>query len=374
MGANLPKLDFGVNKVARQIAVGYTFVCARLSNDSVVCWGDNSYGQLGIGDTSYGVGTVAASIRDYLIPANLGTGKVAIQIATGDTHACALLNDHSVKCWGRNEAGELGIGDNLNRGNGWSDMGDNLPAVDLGTGRTAIAVAAGSSTSCAILDNNSVKCWGRNSDGTLGTGDTNNRGDNPGEMGNNLAAIDLGTGKTAVEISLSVGHVCVRLNDASVKCWGFNPYGQLGLGDTNTRGDNPGEMGNNLPIVNLGTGKTATRIAVGGAHSCAVLNDGNVKCWGGNYSGELGLGLPTTTAVGDAPGEMGDNLPPVNLGTGKTVVNIDAGNANNCVILNDGNVKCWGNNYTGQLGIGMSGNRGELTTDMGDNLPALILQ
>jgi alpha-tubulin suppressor-like RCC1 family protein len=106
-------------------------------------------------------------------------------------------------------------------------------------------------------------------------------------------------------------HACALLNDETVKCWGSNDYGQLGLGDRNGRGDEPNEMGDMLPPVDLGKDKKATALAAGGYFTCALLNDGHVKCWGVNDSGQLGLGDNKT--YGDEPDEMGDNLPEVQL-------------------------------------------------------------
>jgi alpha-tubulin suppressor-like RCC1 family protein len=111
---------------------------------------------------------------------------------------------------------------------------------------------------CALLDNKSVKCWGSNYNGQLGLGDTNSRGDAPGEMGDNLPAVDLGTGRTATAIFCTYSHTCALLDNKSVKCWGDNYNGRLGLGDTNHRGDEPGEMGDNLPAVDLGSNYAPT--------------------------------------------------------------------------------------------------------------------
>src|SRR5205823_3943102 len=141
----------------------------------------------------------------------------------------ALLSNGAVKCWGRNDGGQLGLGDTVDRGDGAGEMGDSLPAVDLGTGRTAVAISAGDFFTCALLDNASVKCWGANSEGQLGLGDTSARGDDPGEMGDSLPAVDLGTGRTAVAIDSGNIHTCALLDDTSVKCWGQNLSGQLGL-------------------------------------------------------------------------------------------------------------------------------------------------
>jgi alpha-tubulin suppressor-like RCC1 family protein len=101
------------------------------------------------------------------------------------------------------------------------------------------------------------------------------------------------------------------LNGGNVKCWGRNDVGQLGLGDAAERSDGPGEMGESLPAVNLGTGKTAMAIAAGHYHTCALLNDSSVKCWGDNVYGELGLG--DTAFRGGNPNELGDSLPTVKL-------------------------------------------------------------
>jgi hypothetical protein len=139
-------------------------------------------------------------------------------------------------------------------------------------------------------------------------------------MGDNLAAIDLGTGKTAVQLVAGTGagghgaggHTCALLNDGNAKCWGFGSGGKLGYGNTNNKGDGPNEMGDNLAAIDLGTGKTAVQLVAGAEHTCALLNDGNAKCWGhGNY-GQLGY---YAKKIGDGPNEMGDNLATVDLGT-----------------------------------------------------------
>src|SRR5262249_33605220 len=147
----------------------------------------------------------------------------------------------------------------------------------------------------------------------------------PNQMGSNLPPIDLGSGKTAIAVSACVSHVCALLNDSSIKCWGDNTYGQLGIGDANERGSAPGQMGDNLPAVDLGAGVTARSVSCGNTHTCALLVDGRVKCWGGNMFGQLGLG--DTTTRGDKPGDMGDALPAVKLGVAKTATAVVVGGA-----------------------------------------------
>jgi alpha-tubulin suppressor-like RCC1 family protein len=369
MGVNLPTVPLGTGRSVLGIYAGYDHACAVLNGGDVKCWGYNGTGQLGIGSTAHR-GDNAGEMGDLLPVVNLGIGKTATQVALGSSHSCALLQDGSVKCWGGNGQGPLG-GALAGAGSDPSGMGDNLPTVNLGTGKTALQISAGVEISCAILNDGSLKCWGANMNGRLGQGHTSIIGDSSASMGDNLLPIALGTGKTAVKVATGRDHVCAILNDGSVKCWGNNADGQLGLGDTNHRGDNPGEMGDDLPSVDLGTGKTAIDIGVNYAHTCAVLNDGSVKCWGGDVYGSLGLEM--AIALGDQPGEMGDNLPTVNLGTGKTATAIAVAQYGNCAILNDGKVKCWGNNSNGQLGLGDTLNRGNLPFSMGDNLPAVSI-
>ncbi|HYF47574.1 MAG TPA: hypothetical protein VD926_15270, partial [Acidimicrobiales bacterium] len=157
-------------------------------------------------------------------------------------------------------------------------------------------------------------------------------------------------------ISGGFRHTCGLANNGTVRCWGANHAGQLGQGTTTAWGDTAGELGGQVPPIDLGTGRTATAITSGDDHSCALLDDATVKCWGANTSGQLGQ--TTTGPNGDAPGEMGDDLPPISLGTGRTALSIAAGAVHTCALLDDFTVKCWGNNGFGQLGIGDAIDRG----------------
>ena len=279
-----------------------------------------------------------------------------------------------------------------------NQMGDNLETVNLGTNRKIVDLAVSDYHTAAILDDGTVKCWGHNTNGRLGYGDTDNRGfgidhgtpSGRGLMGDNLATVDLGTGRTAVQIACDYNHTCVILDDGTVKCWGNNSNGQLGYGDTDNRGagtdhgtpSGRGLMGDNLLPVDLGTGRTAVQIACGYDHTCVILDDGTVKCWGGNVYGQLGYGDTNNRGAGtdhgtpSGRGLMGDNLLPVDLGTGRTAVQISAKYDSTFVILDDGTVKSWGYNDYGHLGYGDTNNRGAGTDHgnpsgrglMGDNL------
>ncbi|MBL8775209.1 MAG: carboxypeptidase regulatory-like domain-containing protein [Acidimicrobiales bacterium] len=370
MGAFLPTVDVGSGRTVSAVAGGRTFMCAVLDDGSLKCWGSGNSGQLGQGNTA-SIGDNPNEMGDDLPAIALGTGRTATAVTGGVSHTCALLDNAKVKCWGDNAYGQLGQGDTTRRGEGPNEMGDNLPTVALGTGRTATAITAGETHVCALMDNGRIKCWGRNTSGELGLGDTANRGDGPTEMGGNLPAVALGTGRTATAISAGYDHVCALLDDGSIKCWGNNLYGQLGLGDVNHRGDGPNEMGDNLPAVDLGAGRTATAVAAMTWATCALLDNGAVKCWGRNLSGQLGLGNAANR--GDGPNEMGDSLPVVNLGTGRTATVVTAGGQQACARLDNGALKCWGENLAGTLGQEDTATRGDSATEMGDNLPAVFL-
>lgn len=370
MGDALPFVDVGTNRRVQAIVAGLQVTCGLLDAAQLKCWGSNTNGALGTGDlVSRGVG--AGQMGDALPPIDLGAGRAVKSLVVGYGHVCAVLDNAKLKCWGRNEYGELGLGDTAHRGGLPGEMGDALPYVPLGTGRSVIAVAAGYGHTCAVLDNERVKCWGQSDRGTLGLGGNENRGDGPGEMGDALPYVDLGTGRTVKALSANARTTCALLDNGRVKCWGYNTEGGLGLGDSADRGDGPGEMGDALPYVDLGTGRTAQSIAVGLNFACALLDNGRVKCWGSNTNGALGLG--DNENRGDAPGEMGDALPYVELGAGRTVTSIAAGFLSACAVLDNDGVKCWGQNIYGGLGLGDLINRGDLPNQMGDSLPFVKL-
>lgn len=371
MGAALPAVALG--RPAVQVAVGDGHSCALLDDASVKCWGFNSFGQLGQGHTSH-IGTQFHPMLEAL-PVSLGleAGDKVAAVAASGFRTCALSQRGVLKCWGQNNnlpadatAGFLGLGDSDHRGDG-ADMGSQLPAVDVGAGRRVAQVAMGRWHTCALLDDASLKCWGRNHRGQLGLGHTADHGATPQGMGDGLPAVDLGE-RHAVRVTAGELHTCAILDDQSVRCWGSNEGGRLGLGTTTVaHGDQPGQMGAALPAVRLGTG-VPVAITAGKDHACVRLADASTRCWGLNYSGQLGLG--DTGARGDAPAEMGEALPAVDLAGGVSA--ISAGGSFTCARLLPGAVKCWGHNNRGQLGLGDKNNRGDAPGEMGANLPALF--
>jgi alpha-tubulin suppressor-like RCC1 family protein len=370
MGDNLDPIDLGTGRTATAFATGGDYTCAILDNGNVKCWGLGSAGQLGQGNDTT-LGKAAGEMGDNLLAIDLGTGRTATAISATKKHTCALLDNGNVKCWGEGSSGRLGQGSTSDLGDGAGEMGDDLDPVDLGTGRTATAISAGDKHTCALLDNGNVKCWGEGSSGRLGQGSTSDLGDGAGEMGDNLDPVDLGTGRTATAISAGEKYTCALLDNGNVKCWGEGSFGRLGQGSVTTLGDGAGEMGDDLDPVDLGTGRTATAISTGHKHTCALLDNGNVKCWGLGSAGQLGQGNDTT--LGKAAGEMGDNLLAIDLGTGRTATAISVGQNHTCALLDNGNVKCWGEGSSGRLGQGSSDDLGDGAGEMGDNLSVIEL-
>jgi cysteine-rich repeat protein len=352
------------------IALGYSHSCALGSTGNLQCWGYGSMGQLGLGDAN-ARGSSEAGMGPGLPTVSLGTGKTAVAIAAAADVTCAILNDGGVKCWGANHAGGLGVGDVASRGNAMNHMGDNLPAVPLGSGRSALRVALGRSHTCALLDDHSVKCWGHNGYGQLGQGDKESRGDVTGELGDALPPIALGTGRSALAIAAGAHHTCAVLDNQTLKCWGYGYYGQLGVGSSVDRGDAADHMGDALPAADVGAGRYVKAVAAGDYHTCALLDDNSIKCFGYNGYGQLGYG--DTLSRGDGNGPIGDALPSVALGSGRTAKALAAGVYSTCAILDDDSIKCWGTNSYGGLGVGDSATRGDAVNEMGDFLPRVSL-
>lgn len=368
MGAQLPAVDLGSGKKALALAAGYLHTCALLDDGTVKCWGANGSGQLGLGDTLTR-GDESNEMGDFLPAVDLGAGKKAKAVAAGASYTCALLTDNRLKCWGRNEYGQLGQGNTAFLGDQPNEMGDFLPAVDLGRGLDVSVVSIISQHTCVLLTGNVIKCWGHNGSGRLGLGDTAHRGDGPSEMGLSLPAVDVGVVAFPTKLTVGLDHTCAVLSNSNVRCWGSSIVGQLGQGNGQTLGDQPGEMGDALPAVDIG--KPVLSLACGNQGCCAQLNDSTIKCWGSNTFGTLGLG--DKVHRGDDANEMGANLPTVDVGTGEQVVGIRAMAQHRCALIDDGRIKCWGWNADGQLGLGDTANRGDDPNEMGDSLPSVRL-
>ncbi|EFJ48225.1 hypothetical protein VOLCADRAFT_91374 [Volvox carteri f. nagariensis] len=463
----------GIDESAVAVAAGVSYTCVILvPGNYVKCWGANTDGVLGSGFMYQYFGEDYRDVGWKLLPVDVGYGLQVETIAAGGQHVCVKLKRSSppqeqrlVKCWGRNSRGQLGLGDTADRGDWYRAMGAALPPVDLGppfanpiahvhlarptiyiqilselitganqvsTGSLLLAVneyskystgclartsrmglqcwgwailshigpsdlfmmdigsgfsvqsiAMGVLHTCVLLKPGGVvKCWGYNFAGQLGLGLSGpDHYPNPSDIytgrNNSLPAVALGPSgnRTVVATALAAGskHTCAIVAAGRIKCWGKNRSGQLGLGDNITRGTDPAQMGAALPFVDLGPGLAAVALAAGDAHTCAVLQPGGrVKCWGNNTAGQLGLGDNRTRGL--RPTDMGAALPFVDLGPGLNATAIAAGSRHTCVLLQPGGrVKCWGSNDRGQLGMGDKRSRGLLPSEMGALLPFVDL-
>eukprot|EP00971_Amphidinium_carterae_P000033 874-Amphidinium_carterae.1 len=272
-------------------------------------------------------------------------GEVEDSIVLGGSHACLLLPDGRVKCWGGNQHGQLGLGDTRDRG----AVGDavdllsrELPTVDLGPDARVARLCAGTAHTCAAFSSGEIKCWGNNDHGQLGYDDVRARGSGSDEMGTCLPPIGLGR-SDATSVACGAFFTCAHFlhnGYGSVRCWGQNRHGQLGLGlgTGATIGDNPGEMGS-LSDIYFGL-DAPMAVFAGDCHACSLHASGRTKCWGCNGGGQLGLG--DTEERGQERGSMGDNLPYVFVDIHSAIVHMALGHAESCALFDDGSLNCWG--------------------------------
>lgn len=331
--------DVDVGGMVVQIATGGAHTCALLETGSVRCWGDASRGQLGYGSKE--------KIGDDETPASVGDvdlgGKV-VQIATGFVHTCALLEQGSVRCWGSGKNGKLGYGHTRNIGD------DETPASagDVDVGGMVAQIAAGGGHTCALLTTGKVRCWGKAYNGELGYGNKEDIGDDetPASAG------DIDIEERALQVSTGPLHTCVLFEGGGVRCWGYNYGHQLGS-------DKPPKIGDDEPLGAsnaMELAGPALQIAAGRDHTCAVIESGNVQCWGLGKHGKLGYG---------SQDDIGDDESPAAAGfvdVGCPVAQVTAGNNHTCALLASGVVRCWGDGALGRLGYGNS-------HDIGDDEP-----
>jgi len=385
MGDSLAVTDLGTNLTATSLITMTTSACVIVDDSTdvndgkVKCWGANNFGQLAIGSTDT-IGDGGGEMGDSLAYAELGTGRTATKIVAGNSHWCALLDNNDVKCFGRNNNGQVGQETTLSWGTGAGYIGDNCDPVELGTGFVAADIEAGTAGTCVISTTGVMKCFGQNSYGEalIGNTDDTTIGAQAGEMGDNLVAASVGTGRTVTKVFTSpyIQQTCVVLDDSSIKCGGLNTSGSLGVGNEYL-GDTSSEIGANAVTTNFGTGLYATDLKLGYRHGCAILSDNSFKCWG--YGAQGRLGYEASTNLGYNEGTMGDNLAALDMGVGRTVSDFDVGVHQTCVVLDNGDAKCWGENNQGGLGQGNSNDLGDgageapadiTAIDLGTNLSA----
>lgn len=287
---------------------GFDHTCALTASSGVKCWGGNQGGQLGDGSTTTRVKPVDV----------VGLTGTIVAVAAGDYYTCALTSVGGVKCWGSPY--------------GYGGGNSNLPSppVDVaGLTSGVVAIAAGSNFTCALTAVGAVKCWGINDRGQLGDGTQLLRRTPVDVLGLSGGVAAIGAGRA---------HACAVTSAGGMKCWGANQFGELGDGTVSLQ--------HLTPVDVAGLDGRVRSIAVGGGQTCALLWTGVVKCWGSNVSGELGVGAYDSQA---APVEV----PGVSGGT----TALAAGWRHTCALLADGRVRCWGDNSGGQVGGDLTGDR-----------------
>ncbi|MEL7207609.1 MAG: RCC1 repeat-containing protein, partial [Actinomycetota bacterium] len=311
-----------------QLWVRPTTSCALTTTGRARCWGSNFFGQLGDGTTSN------ASVPVGVVGPD-GSGELSgiRQLTVGAFHTCAVMTNGRVTCWGANFSGQLGDGSTTNRPVPVTVAGLDGGAELLGV----IDAVGGGFHTCARTTPGQVRCWGSNFFGQLGDGTTDDartpvrvRDDSGAEV----AGIE--------QFSAGEFHVCGTQTDGPLRCWGGNFFGQLGDQSITDR-PHP------VAVQAVGGGGLLTgavQVTAGGNHSCALLSDDRVTCWGGNGTGQLGDGTvigrttPTLVAGIDGIGDLG------------AVAHVTAGAHHTCVIHTDTRLTCWGDNGAGQLGDG----------------------
>jgi alpha-tubulin suppressor-like RCC1 family protein/Tfp pilus assembly protein PilE len=308
------------NFKATQVGVGKQHACALTTAGTVKCWGNNANGKLGDGTT-----IVRSTPVDVVGVGGSGVLGGVSSISLGGANSCAVKNG-SVLCWGSGSSGALGNG---------SSTASSTPVAVSGIAN-AVSVAVGEASSCAVLDTGSVKCWGANTSGKLGDGTTTS-------SNTPVAVLNLSDAKS---VSVGVAHACAVTTAGEAKCWGNNDKYQLGSG---TAGDKTSPVS----VKTSGSGPVLTgvkAISAGNYTTCAVMEDKGVKCWGSGGYGQIGNGSTTPRAgflvYPTVVIESGSNAAVTSALTVETKYD------RSCALLDDGSVKCWGDNSGRQLGLG----------------------
>ncbi len=303
---------------ATTISAGWTHTCL-IRSGKAYCWGDNTYGELGNNST------VGSTVPVPVYTGGALSGVTLSQISVGDDFTCALSSAGAVYCWGANNYGELGV----NSSQAVSSVPVAVSTVGVLSGVTLSQVTAGEYHACALSSAGAVYCWGWNAWGQLGTGTTTN----------STAPVAVSTagvlsGLTLSQVTAGGFQTCVLSSTGKAYCWGGNPHGGLGNGNTTS---------SSVPVAvtasGVLSGVTLTGIKAGYEHTCALSSAGAEYCWGSDGHGELGIGSGTDS-----------NVPVAVTQGGISYSQIAAGNLTSCALSTAGAAYCWGRGTSGELG------------------------
>jgi len=352
--AYAPLEEPGLGMPALDVDAGLEHACALLADGSIHCWGDNNYGQLGDGTFE----------RHQTPEAVVAGGNDNVSVSAGRRFTCKLSQAGEVSCWGRNGEGQLGDG---------TTRGRAAPTPVVGLGAGVIDISGGGESACAVTAAGAARCWGYNRDGLLGNGTTVDS-----EVPVDVDGLQSGV----ASVSCSTTHCCAVLTAGGARCWGMGSNGELGQGAWSSSA---------TPVDVVSLTERITDVSTGYYYTCAVTESGTVACWGANDYGQLGNGTtddvntPTpvpglsgikrvttgiyhTCALSSAGtatcwgnnwgGQLGDETTedrhsPTPIAEYSDLVALSAGGNNTCAVRADGRVICWGHNNYGQLGAGL---------------------
>ena len=299
-----------------QLTGGGWHTCMLREDGTVMCWGNNYYGQIGVGYRNASGGVNPTGVTLY-------GGHTATQLSAGGFHNCAILDDGSVACWGYNQDGTLGDGT-------YSDRYVPAPMLGFGPGVNAELLSSGYYHTCALLSDQSISCWGSNEYGQIGNGEID------GTMGISTpySVSEFSSGSNASLIRAGGHATCVVTSDGELFCWGYKAL--KGVSNNNLYISTPTHIPHH--------GTNVTDVSVGGYHTCSLLENGSVMCWGRNDFGQRGLGYTQSATDPFTEREV------IDFGNNRTALQVSAGTHHSCAILDDWEIVCWGNNTYGQLG------------------------
>jgi alpha-tubulin suppressor-like RCC1 family protein len=263
----IPKQVPGITDCAA-IAGGGNHTCVLHADQTVSCWGSNASGQLGqpaSANTSCPESSPAPAVPCITSPVSVPGLSGVVEIRAGEQHTCVRKSDQTVWCWGSNLSGQLGDGTNTTR---------STPVAVVDLGADVVEIASGREFVCARHQAGTISCWGNNSNGQLGNGNTTS---------SNRPVAAAVTG--ALQVAAGHQHTCALVGAGAVSCWGGNSNGQLGNNTTTDSLTPVGVQGlKNTPV---------NSIAAGSVHTCARSAAGPAYCWGENKVNEIGDGTVT---------------------------------------------------------------------------------
>lgn len=373
IGNHAPFIEFTTKETITKLVAGGTTTCALLSTGDAKCMGQNYAGQTGVGIANDTVGDANGYIGDSLPTINFGTGLKVLQIGLGYDHACFLLTGNKIKCIGAGGEGAIGYENSNSIGTNSTELGDNLPFVNLGVGVevSAVHLTPTGEHSCATLSAppsaaRRLKCWGLNNQIQLGFG-TRIIGNQVGDMGDNLPLLSFGVESRVKSVSLGYFHTCAQLINDEIRCFGLNTENQLAAALFSVARTASSEYTFAVPVEAGGSIKT---FGCGDFTSCFLYDDQlTVKCIGRNKNGELGQGNSIEYSINATLADFD----PVDFGTGDLKIkNFYSTGQFSCTEFENKVVKCFGINSSGQFGIGNKDDIGNDPYEMGTNLTASV--